>query len=100
MPSLVSQRKQACYSQCEALEDTLTDQHIICIALLHIGNRAEHNYGPVLWLDNPHPLYTNSEILDQFLPYVLPPIVRRHDFDHQVWCNLEKAFGRTVWPAL
>src|SRR5262249_40047727 len=54
----------------------------------------------VFWLDNPHPTDADGEILGQFLPHVLPAVVGRHDFDHQVWSNFEKAFRRTVWPAL
>jgi hypothetical protein len=43
--------------------------------LLEVGDRAEHKNCTVFWLDNPHLTDTDSEILGQILPYVLPPIV-------------------------
>src|SRR5262245_7253850 len=100
MNFLVSQHKQICNGQREAFQDSLTSQHIVHTVLLHIGDGAEHENCTVFWIDNPHPTDADSEILSQYLPYVLPAVVGGHDFDHQVWSNLEKTFGRTFWPAL
>src|SRR5215510_7890072 len=99
MYSLVSQREQARDGQRKALQAPLTDQCIIHAVLLHVGDGVEHEHGLVVWFDNPYPPDADSEILGQFLSYVLPAIVGRHDFDHQVWSAFEKSVSRTIWPA-
>src|SRR5262249_25758993 len=76
MSSLVSQREQPRDGQRKTLQAPFTDQCIIHAILLHVGGGAEHEHGSVFWLDNPHPPYADSEILSQFLPDVLPAVVR------------------------
>jgi hypothetical protein len=67
--------------------------------LLKVGAGPEDKHGAVLRLDDPHPAYADRKILPDLLPYFLPTVIGRHDFDDEVWGPFEKSFGGTLWPA-